>query len=73
MGLFGKSKKELERDAIFAILVLAKQRVVNYKAVITILGGQIAEMSVDNPRRKERGKAEPVGARAHEEAIVSVL
>ena len=23
MGLFGKSKKELERDAIFAILVLA--------------------------------------------------
>ena len=30
------------------------QRVVNYKAVITILGGQIAEMSVDNPLRKER-------------------
>ena len=49
------------------------QRVVNYKAVITILGGQIAEMSVDNPLRKERGKAKPVGARAHEEAIVSVL
>ena len=49
------------------------QRVVNDKAVITILGGQIAEMPVDNPRRKERGKAKPVGARAHEETIVGVL
>ena len=65
-----EQKKEKFRALEAGALI---QRVVNDKAVITVLGGQITEMSVDNPRRKERGKAEPVGARAHEEAIVSVL
>ena len=37
------------------------------------LSSQMTEMAVDNLLRKERGKAKPVGARAHEETIVGVL
>ena len=49
------------------------QGVINDKAVIAVLGGQRANVAVDDTLGKHRGKTKPVGARIHEEAVVGVL